>query len=69
MYYMSSIISDDVPAVIDDIQFATLADSYLFATRHPAVTPPDRGKKYLLRCHWLTGVEKLIPPLTPDELM
>nr|CDS27736.2 PH interacting protein [Hymenolepis microstoma] len=60
---------DDIPAVIDDIQFATLSDSYLFTARYPAVTPPDQGKKYLLRCHWLTGAEKLIPPFTPDELL
>ncbi|VDO03911.1 unnamed protein product [Rodentolepis nana] len=60
---------DDIPAVIDDIQFATLSDSYLFTARYPAVTAPDHGKKYLFRCHWLTGREYLILPFTPDELM
>lgn len=46
----------------------TVSCQYIYPPPHPSNTATDVSKKYLWCCHWLTGKDDLIYPLSDDNL-
>ncbi|EUB58319.1 PH-interacting protein [Echinococcus granulosus] len=66
----TTMVDDDgEEVVVDDIQFANnVPSTYCCPAPLPSSTPRDYTKTYLWCCHWLSGKDDLICPLSKNDV-